>query len=45
MVGSLVTEFDIYFAPGEDGSRVEKDMKDHFAAAPGKLELTFRKRP
>ena len=40
----LVTKYHISFAPGEDGSRVEKDMKDQFTAAPGKLELRFRKR-
>ena len=45
MVGSLVIKFDICFAPGQDGSRVEKHMKDQLTAAPGKLELTFRKRP
>ncbi|KAL9122404.1 MAG: hypothetical protein Q9187_001041 [Circinaria calcarea] len=37
----LVSKYDITFAPGEDGIRVWKDMKDQFTAAPGKLELIF----
>ena len=37
----LVSNYDINFAPGEDGTRVCEDMKDQFTAAPGKLELVF----
>ena len=37
----LISKYDIKFAPGEDGVRVWKDMKDQFTAAPGKLELVF----
>ena len=37
----LVSKYDITFAPGEDGIRCWRDMKDQFTAAPGKLELVF----
>ena len=37
----LVSKYDIAFAPGEDGTRVLKEMKDQFTAVPGKLELVF----
>lgn len=35
----LLAEFDVSFAPGEDGLRSMKDPKDCFTARPGKLEL------
>ncbi|KAF2649441.1 putative benzoate 4-monooxygenase cytochrome P450 [Lophiostoma macrostomum CBS 122681] len=37
----LVTRYEIAFAPGEDGTRVWKEMKDQFTAVPGKLDLVF----
>ena len=40
----LVSKYDITFAPGEDGTRCWRDMKDQFTAAPGKLELVFTPR-
>ena len=44
VIALLVARYDIAFAPGEDGTRVWRDMKDQFTAAPGKLELVFRPR-
>ena len=40
----VVRDFTITFAPGEDGKSVDADMKDHFSAAVGKLDLVFRER-
>lgn len=40
----LLTQFDVSFAPGEDGLRSMKDLKDCFTARPGKLELIFQPR-
>ena len=37
----FVGKYHIEFAPGEDGSKVEKAMKDQFIAAPGGLKLVF----
>ncbi|CAI6336558.1 unnamed protein product [Periconia digitata] len=37
----LVSKYRISFAPGEDGTRVCRDMKDQFTAVPGKLKLVF----
>jgi len=40
----LLSKYEVAFAPGEDGSRCWRDMKDQFTAAPGKLELVFTPR-
>jgi tryprostatin B 6-hydroxylase len=40
----LLREFDISFAPGDDGTELLEDTRDAFASAPGKLELVFRAR-
>lgn len=40
----LLSKYDLAFAPGEDGSRCWRDMKDQFTAAPGKLVLVFKPR-
>jgi cytochrome P450 len=37
----LISKYHVSLAPGEDGVRVWKDMKDQFTAVPGKLELVF----
>ena len=39
----LVLEFDMKFAPGEDGSRVLYKTKDHFTVDVGGLDLLFSK--
>ena len=44
VVTSLVSEYDIAFAPGEDGTDVWKNMSDNFTAHPGSLKLSFRPR-
>ncbi|MCJ1421897.1 hypothetical protein MMC32_008264 [Xylographa parallela] len=40
----VVGKYSIEFAPGEDGGRVEGNMKDQFTAAPGTLNLVFKTR-
>ena len=42
VAASLVSKYDITFAPGEDGINLLKNMKDQFTAHPGDLELAFR---
>ncbi|KAL8709875.1 MAG: hypothetical protein Q9220_005491 [cf. Caloplaca sp. 1 TL-2023] len=44
IVALLVSEFDVSFAPGEDGVAVWRDLKDQFNSHPGKLQLVFSKR-
>ena len=44
MTALLVSKYDIYFAPGEDGSRLHEGTLDCFAQMAGKLELVFRVR-
>ncbi len=41
MVALVLSKYHVGFAPGEDGVRVERDMKDAFTAEPGRLELVF----
>ena len=38
----IVSKYEIGFAPGEDGTRVWRDMRDEFTAVPGRLELVFK---
>ncbi len=40
----LVAQFDIEFAPGDDGTELFENLRDAFATVPGKLELIFRPR-
>lgn len=44
VAASLVWNYDVEFAPGEDGTSVCADMKDHFTSHPGGLRLVFRAR-
>ncbi|KAL9595944.1 MAG: hypothetical protein Q9219_006135 [cf. Caloplaca sp. 3 TL-2023] len=44
VVATLVSRFDISFALGENGSRVDNDTQDQFTANPGRLILAFRRR-
>lgn len=44
VVALLVTNYDISFAPGEDGTSVWKKMKDQFNSHPGELNLDFTPR-
>lgn len=41
LVASIVSKYEVGFAPGEDGVRVWRDMRDEFTAVPGRLELVF----
>ncbi|TVY81920.1 Tryprostatin B 6-hydroxylase [Lachnellula suecica] len=43
-IARLITNFDISFAPGEDGKEVEDETKVHFTSAPGILNLQFVRR-
>ncbi|KAL4972342.1 cytochrome P450 [Aspergillus desertorum] len=42
-LAQLIMEFDVQFAPGEDGKRFLGDAKDNFVMYFGKLELAFRR--
>ena len=44
VVAKLVLEFDISFAPGEDGSDLLEKTKDVFTLILGKLEICFQRR-
>ena len=44
VVALLASKYDFDYAPGEDGTAVERDMVDQFTASPGELRLVFRKR-
>ncbi|KAL8947425.1 MAG: hypothetical protein Q9222_006293 [Ikaeria aurantiellina] len=40
----LIKKYTIGFAPGEDGTRMTRDLRDQFTAAPGELNLSFKLR-
>ena len=42
LVALIVSKYEVGFAPGEDGTRVWRDMRDEFTAVPGRLELVFK---
>ena len=44
MTALLAKKYDVCFAEGEDGSRVEGDMIDQFTTKPGRLRLVFSER-
>jgi cytochrome P450 len=44
VVAKLVLEFDIDFAPGEDGTTLLEDSRDVFTVTCAKLNLTFTPR-
>lgn len=43
-LSQLIMEFDVQFAPGEDGKQFLADAKDNFVMYFGKLELAFTRR-
>ncbi|KAL4925077.1 cytochrome P450 [Aspergillus undulatus] len=43
-LAQIVMEFDMEFAPGDDGSRFIRDAKDNFVYYAGGLEVLFRRR-
>jgi len=44
LVALLVSKYNIQFAPGDDGSRTIRDMRDNFTMNPGQLDLVFELR-
>ncbi|KAK4225971.1 hypothetical protein QBC38DRAFT_249076 [Podospora fimiseda] len=44
VISKLVCNFDISFAPGEDGSKVETEAVDHFVLGLGPLKLVLKQR-
>jgi hypothetical protein len=45
VVALLVTEFDIQFAPGENGEALLHESKDFFTVSIADLKLIFTSRP
>jgi tryprostatin B 6-hydroxylase len=44
VVARIVTEFDVKFAPGEDGTKLLEESLDTFTIALAPLQLVFTKR-
>jgi cytochrome P450 len=44
VMSSIVSKYDIRFAPGETGKGVVEDMVDQFTAAPGELSVVLEQR-
>lgn len=44
LTARILLDFDVAFAPGEDGSRILTKTKDHFTVDPGQLDLVFTPR-
>jgi cytochrome P450 len=44
LVAKIVMHFDIYFAPGEDGSNLVEKSRDHFTLGLADLNLVFKQR-
>jgi cytochrome P450 len=44
LTARILLKFDVGFAPGEDGSRILTQTKDHFTVDPGQLDLVFTPR-
>lgn len=44
VTATLIKDFKISFAPGEDGIPFLRDMRDQLTAQPGQLELLFEER-
>lgn len=42
LTASLLLKYDVSFAPGEDGTRLLTQTKDHFTLGLGKLDLIFK---
>lgn len=41
LTAKILLEFDVKFAPGEDGKRILTETKDHFTVDVGGLDLVF----
>lgn len=44
IVAQIVNQFEVSFAPGEDGSRLVNETIDHFTMGLEPLQLVFRRR-
>lgn len=44
VVARFCKRYEVSFAPGEDGSKVQGELKDLFVALPGPLSLQFKLR-
>jgi len=44
VVARIVMHFDISFAPGENGTSLVEESRDHFTVGLADLNLAFRKR-
>lgn len=44
VIALLVSQFDVQFAPGENGSRLINDSKDYFTITISDLDLVFTPR-
>jgi cytochrome P450 family 628 len=44
LVAKIVTNFDVSFAPGEDGTNLMDKSRDHFTIGLADLNLVFKKR-
>jgi hypothetical protein len=44
VMARIVTEFDVKFAPGEDGTKLLEESHDTFTIALAPLELMFTRR-
>ena len=44
VIALLIKKYHITLAPGETGEWLEKDLRDQFTAAPGRLNLRFTPR-
>ena len=41
VISTIISEFDVSFAPGEDGTDAMGKAKDRFTLSPGELQLMF----
>ena len=44
VVARLITNYDMRFAAGEDGTTALEKMKDTFTTTPGPLKVVFQRR-
>ena len=44
VLAGILSQFDVAFAPGDNGEAVERDLRDQLTANPGDLNLKFSNR-
>lgn len=42
LTARILLEFDVQFAPGEDGTKLLNESKDHFTVTMADMELLFK---